>query len=188
MPPFEAEPAERRHNSIPFLKQCLNDPTPSSGSGGSLSKPFGAELAEPATGDKPKRASVKRVLIPFQSEREEGDHKPVGPSKKAKPFEDEHDEGDELVSSSSGCEDDYKPKSNTAFALGWQAADRLQAATFWTQNSDEVKTGPKRIYDNSKRKETAVYARNETQGAFKQNGLDPNRLRDLFASPSCKCH
>ena len=185
MPPFENEPAERSHKSIPFLKQCLRDPTPSSASSGP--KPFGAESAESTTGDKQKRTSVKRVLIPFQSETEEGDHKPVGPSKKAKPFEDEFDEGDDLISSSSGCDDDYKPKQNTVFALGWQAADRLQSATFWKENSDEVKTVPKRAYDNSKRKETAVYARKDTEGAFKLNGVDPNRLRDLFASPSCKC-
>lgn len=185
MPPFEKEPAERSHKSIPFLKQCLRDPTPSSGSSGSVSKPFGSESAEPTTGDK--RTSVKRVLIPFQSEGEEGNHKPVGRSKKAKPFEHELDEGEDLISSSSGCDDDYKPKQNTVFASGWQAADRLQSATFWKDNSDEVKPITKRAYDNSKRKETAVYARKDTEGAFKLNGLDPNRLRDLFASPSCKC-
>ena len=112
MPPFEAEPAERSHNSIPFLKQCVHDPTPGSGSGGSPPKPFGTESAEPTTGVKPKRASVKRVVRPFQAETEEGDHKPVGPQKKAKPFKDELGEGDELSSgSSSGCEDDYKPKT-----------------------------------------------------------------------------
>ena len=154
MPPFEAEPAERSHNSIPFLKQCVHDPYPGSGSGGSPPKPFGTESAEPTTGVNPKRTSVKRVVRPFQAETEEGDHKPVGPQKKAKPFKDELGEGDELSSgSSSGCEDDYKPKNDTVFALGWQAADRLQAATFWKENSDEAKSVPRRAYDNSKRKD-----------------------------------
>lgn len=195
MPPFGDEPAERGSGKISFLKHCVRDPDrqrpPVVTTG-----PFQPEPAEPVRGGGKVPARSSKAFVPFQDEGDEEDpvsqrppanKKRKTPQARAIPFQDEPEEGQsDVASSSDGSGGEYQPK-DTVFALGWQAVQHFVKGSFWKENMDERTSKPKRTYDNSKRSAEAVYARKENQGTYKANGLDPNRLRRLFGAPSCHC-
>ena len=194
MPPFGQEPAEKRQKRASFLSQCVRDPAPKSSATGSTLEPFGDE---PAEGRKVKvkkqNDSHDRVdSRPFQNEVDEvsgSKPKRARPTTASGPFQPEPDEGPvsgEDASSDSSAYVDAKPKE-TAFSLGWHAAQRFMAGNFWKENLDEDTSKPKRTYDNKTREATAVYARKGTTGAYKANGVDPARTKKLFDAPSCQC-
>lgn len=211
MPPFADEPVEKSSRPLGFLsfRHAPKQRTPPS--------LFGPEAAETAgdCGDvgPVARSSQKR---PFQEDGyESGDENPkAGISKVAHqpkassssvfgdegsedesgtatntgtaPFGEEAGESDET--NSSNDESTFQIKSDTVFAFGWSSVSGFQKATFWRENmKDEKAIKPKRAYDNSNRSKNAVYARENSKGYYKRNGVDPARLQKLFNATMCSC-
>ena len=195
MPPFSNEPAEKRQKKVSFLSQCVRDPAPKSRATGSNHAPFGDEPPECRKVKKQKCSQERVNSRPFQSEGDEVSRSSHRSSKRAQPttdsgpFRSEPEEGPvsgDDASSDSSAYVDTKPK-DTVFSLGWHAAQRFVAGSFWKENLDEDTSKPKRTYDNSTRGATALYARKGTGGAYKANGVDPARIKKLFDAPSCQC-
>ena len=199
MPPFGAEPAEKSTSSHDrFLHQRVRDPK--RGTTPSKSTVFGPEPCESGrkVTNKNRCDVVKASALPFQDEGEES----LGTTLKSKrprvervtaaPFQCEPEESQPSsscieMSSSDGDEADHYKPADTVFALGWMSTQRFTEGSFWKENSDEKKPAAKRAYDNSRRAAGAAYTRQSTQGAFKNNGTDPERLQTLFRSSSCHC-
>lgn len=113
---------------------------------------------------------------------------PIQKKGAANPFGEEGGETDDQSSPSSNDEKAFLVKQNTVFSFGWTSVSSFKKATFWREKMDDEKAKkPKRQYDNRKRSATAVYARTKSQGVFKRNGTDPERLRKLFDAPFCSC-
>lgn len=204
MPPFQAEANETLGKPLPFLSRAVKkEPKP---------HPVRAFAAEPAESDHGAKAQRRlgssclgSTLSVFQAEGEEPDsgkrprlsQRQVGGSSSSRPtqvFGPEPDESDSslfnLPSSDDdmGSEQDYVPKSDSVFALGWHSLSSLKDATFWKDNMDDpMKQKPKRKYDNTKRQASAQYARLESQDTYKKNGLDPGRLQKLLNLQQCQC-
>ena len=171
MPPFGSEPGERQPPKNTFHKPVSHG----------LTKPiFGQEPAEQERSRAPTRSEKKRK--PFEAEDAEAEMQEA--FNKPSRFQAEVGE----TSSSTGDDGFEAPRADTVFSLGWQNVEQLLKGTFWKDNCDQpaVKV-QKRIYDNSKRKENAQYARQSRQGAFKANGTDRQRLQQLFSQPACSC-
>lgn len=157
MPPFSNEPAEKRQKKVSFLSQCVRDPAPKSRATGSNHAPFGDEPPECRKVKKQKCSQERVNSRPFQSEGDEVSRSSHRSSKRAQPttdsgpFRSEPEEGPvsgDDASSDSSAYVDTKPK-DTVFSLGWHAAQRFVAGSFWKENLDEDTSKPKRTYDNS---------------------------------------
>lgn len=190
MPPFGTEPAEpRQSQGRSFFKQHLRDPPPCDYD---VSRVFGAEPAESVRRVKPKLKPKPKSekSVPFQDEGDEpqcsGAHQRLK-SSSISPFQEEPGENSE--SSSDSFEDEGQPRRviDTPFALGWESAQRFTSGSFWKENMDEKAPKPKRRYDNSTRAASAAYARKGKEGTFSENGINPQRLQDLFSATSCQC-
>ena len=186
MPPFEDQPAEKHSGrKIRFLNHHVRDPVLRS-QRGSDPKPFGVEPAENVVQQARVQPKPAKASLPFQDEFEEGERRPGSKrsvSSQSLPFQPEQDE-DGSSSEGSCCETELK---DTVFSLGWQSMQTFVAGSFWKENMDELPPKTKRRYDNSKRSTAAAYTRQQNAGSIKTNGTDPQRLRVLFASPSCQC-
>jgi len=208
MPPFGDEPTEKDSRPLGFLSFCdASAPRPSKRKPSASA--FGPESAESEPrgfvgGTRPHKVATKR---PFEDEDGEGvtpqPSKSMNYARKStvfadesseddsgkfsKPFGDEGGESDSM-SLSSGDEASFVPKKDTVFTFGWNSVSTFKQATFWKENMDNEAAKPtKRQYDNSKRAAKAVYARRESKGFYKRNGMDPARLQKLFSAPSCSC-
>lgn len=210
MPPFDDEPAEESAKPLNFLS--FRHAT-----GTRQSKPavqlFGPEGAESAGDGGVVKSRPKR---PFEDEGDETNGEPgpskacstnksaahsifgdegsedeqpnLLPTKKPVLFGDESDESEADQSFSSNDETAFQLRKDTVFSFGWVSVSTFKKATFWRENmNDATAKKPKRQYDNSKRSGKAAYKRQKTHGFYKRNGVDPDRLRKLFDSPSCSC-
>jgi hypothetical protein len=208
MPPFGDEPTEKDSRPLGFLSFCdASAPRPSKRKPSASA--FGPESAESEPrgfvgGTRPHKVTTKR---PFEDEDDEGvtpqpsksmnyarkftvfadESSEDDSGKLSKPFGDEGGESDNM-SLSSNDEASFVPKKDTVFTFGWNSVSTFKQATFWKENMDNEAAKPtKRQYDNSKRAAKAVYARRESKGFYKRNGMDPARLQKLFSAPSCSC-
>ena len=204
MPPFGSEPSEKHTKPTKFLSLSAGHKKASSNRPARPSKVFGGEGAErvpegrgtssAAPSATPAKGSA--TTAPFQDELDES----FGPQNKIRktskpavlPFQDEAAEGQPGPQSSSDDGDvsdsAYESKSTSVFSLGWQSMVALKKAGFWKDNKDDVKAKPKkRAYDNSKRKQEALYLDKDRTGVFRKRGSDEERLKDIFREPTCRC-
>ena len=64
----------------------------------------------------------------------------------------------------------------------------LKKAGFWKEHQDDENTvKKKRAYDNTKRREAAMYEDKGKQGVFKAKGSDEAQLQTLLRAPTCHC-
>lgn len=205
MPPFGKESSERRASKpLPFLS-FSHAPGASEKARRKPAKAFGAERAEavrdsqqnPAvssTETKSREQKQTRVSrLPFQDEEDEEEchqvqkrQKSTSSKSKPTPF---GDEGEEDENDSEAYDvDSESMQSSSVFSLGWQTMMNLKQSTFWKENQDDrTDAKQKRTYDNTKRREAAVYMKKDRAGQYRKSGSDPGRLDVLFKQTSCSC-
>ena len=99
-------------------------------------------------------------------------------------FGPEREEGNSQISSSDGelgSEQDYIPQKDTVFSLGWHSLSSYDASSFWKEHMDDPKSArKKRKYDNTKRSDLAIYARQQSYGTFKKMELTRLDCKSYF--------
>lgn len=201
MPPFGAEREERPPPKKPGFLSLSHAPKSRPSRAFTV---FGAEPAENACHSELNRAggltsslgrcSAALPTGPFGSEPDEERTQPrakiprtvsasvFGDEPEETSGEAEHDSGD------SGSDDDFLPQKETVFSLGWHCVTNLQYSSFWKDNiADPKSKRVTRAYDNSKRRSSAAYTREQHKDLQKKNGADPERLKRLFQAGQCQC-
>ena len=145
----------------------------------------------------PKKMSRRQVSSLFGEEGEENTTRSSASSRTATtPFGSEMDEPDSVPGLSNlpssddepASEEDFVPKTESVFSLGWHRLTAFKDATFWKEHMDDPKSVKRtRKYDNRNRQASAEYLRKQSQDVFKKNGLDPGRLKKLFNTTECQC-